>query len=134
MEDWMKALLTSSVTLAIVALIGKMLGWKFSPKEKADVQKTESAIRIDVATIHSKKVEDEIKVSQQALEWTAQFAAQLEKANAVIDKLQAVIDKMRIDHAHAIDELEIALNKERRHCNEIKIELEKIKKLYGTND
>ncbi len=130
----------------ILPFAGIALGWlgtkydwlRLRPKEAADVKKVESDIRIDEANIQSKRIEDEIKVSQQALEWTAQFAAQLEKANKVIDKLQeevermrALNEKLRIDFGKQIDELEQSLDEERRHCKEIREELDRIKKQYG---
>lgn len=131
--------------VGIIGLIGKWLGWRFSPREKVDVQKVQSDIRIDEANINSKKLDDEIKVSQQALEWTAQFAAQLEKANNVIDKLQMELERlrtlnqqmrdnyeqMRDNYEKQMDALQSALEEERKHCKRVSEELEVIKKLYG---
>lgn len=129
--EWIKILLGSGAMSVLAVIIGRMLGWRFSPKEKVTVKKVEG-------DISSQKLDDEIKVSQQALEWTAQFAAQLEKANAVIDKLQqelekmrALNEKMREEYGRQIDELETALETERKHCGEIREELDKLKKYYG---
>jgi len=138
MADWIKILLGSTALTALIGFIGRLAGWRFNPKEKVDVRKVESNIKIDQQDIHSKQIDDEIKVSQQALEWTAQFAAQLEKANAVIDKLQQELERMRAlnekireDYGRQIDELENSLELEKRHCHEIQSELDKIKKLYN---
>ena len=137
MMEWLKILLTGGALTGLLGMIGKSIGYRFSRKEKVDVQKVESDIRIDAATIASKKLDDEIKVSQQALEWTAQFAAQLDKANLVIDKLQTEVDRMRSlnenlreNFGKQIDELENSLAQERRNCAEIKEELRKLKSKY----
>lgn len=127
----------------ILALIGKAMGWiRFSGKDRADTQKVQSEINLDHAEVHNKKIDEEIKISKAALEWTVQLAAQLEKANLLnekriieIDRLKDVIFKMREDFDKRIDavtailaEAQKALAEEKVLSMELLNELKKLRK------
>lgn len=144
---------------ALLALIGKILGWKINPKEKIDVDKVKSDIRVDESEIESSRVTDAEKNSKMALEITALVRTQLDKANLIIDKLSMEKDTMRelvleikresfkrdSEQHNRIAELEKRLNtceqhlaEEKKHCQEaiaqlelITIELNKYKEKYG---
>ena len=135
--EWAQIFLGSTVIVGLIALAGKLLGWKFSPQEKADVRKVESGIRVDDAGIISRKLDDEIKISNEAKEWAGVFRAALDKANDQNDKLQreleklrALNDKQREDHNRKIDELEIELKEGKKYIEWLTDELVKFKKKY----
>lgn len=115
MQDWIKILFGSGLVSGVFLVIGNSLGWiRFKKKDDAEVQ----SIKADV---QSKKVEDEIKISKAALEWTVQLAARLETANVTIEKRQIEIDRlhgviqlMRDDFEKRMTEMEamLTLNQE----------------------
>lgn len=95
----------SGLATGVLALLGNAMGWvRFSKKDKAEISKVESETKLDLAEVVNKKIDDEVKISKAALEWTVQLALQLEKANLVndkrqqeIDRLHTVMNEMRLD-------------------------------------
>lgn len=138
------------IIITIITALGasSLTWWRFASKDKVDVRKVESDIRMDDANIASKRVEDDIKRLNMSLEMMAQYAVQLNKSDEMIDKLKAqiislqtVIEDLRnLNHhlknelGNKIDELETLLRQaevnlevEKKHCLEISAELNKIK-------
>lgn len=90
-----EALSTTSVIAFIGGIIASILGWiRFGKKDKAEVGKLKSEVYIDLATILEKRIADEMKISDGALQWNVNFVSQLEKANAIIDKLRGENERL----------------------------------------
>src|SRR5947199_384771 len=113
-QDIVKSVLGGGLFTGIVALVGRAMGWlRFNKKDNADVSKVKSETAIDLAEVDNKKIDDEVKISKAALEWTVQLAGQLEKANLInekrqqeIERLHAVMAKMREDFEKRMSEME----------------------------
>jgi hypothetical protein len=103
-DDIIYGFVGSAITAAL-AFLGKVLGW-FAPKDKAEAKKIEAETKVDLASEANKKVDDEIKISKAALEWTVQIAGQLEKANQVIEKRQAEVERLTDTIANMKSEFE----------------------------
>lgn len=135
--DWNKIwpAISGSLVTACAAIIANAMGWiRFGQKDKAQVGKIKSETAIDLARISAKKIDDEIKISKAALEWTVQLSEQLERAHLLTEKrqmendaLHEMINKMRIDFDAQIQELETALEKCQQQTARDRREIEKLR-------
>lgn len=131
MTDNLK-LVIGTIASGVMGFLASSFNWiRFKTKDKADVRKVESEIK-------SSEIEDEVKISKQALEWTVNFAVQLDKANVANDKLQVEIERLRAlnekihaDYNAQIMTLEKAVAEQKQHCTGIQYELDKLKSQYG---
>lgn len=95
MPQWIITILTGGGAVGLFALIGNAMGWvRFRKKDDAQVYKVHAETQVDLAEASNKKIDDEVKISKAALEWTVQLASQLEKANILNDKRQEEIDRL----------------------------------------
>ncbi len=128
-EDLWKLIAGSTV---LTAIIGKAMGWlRFGKSDKANVGKVEAETAVDLATVNAKKISDEIKISEAALQWTINLSSRLEKANAMIDRKQQendrlhdIISKIKHDFDEEVQKLKNNFNKRIR---ELESEFEKSK-------
>lgn len=120
-EKIWQALLSGGFITALTAIIAKKMDWvRFGRKDRAEVQKIEAET---LAKINAKRIEDEVKISANALEWSAKIWAQLEKANNEIDRLYNIISRMRDEMQKLEDELDetrSALNKDRQELENLR--------------
>ena len=137
MEQAILTFLAGGAGVALIKLIGDRMNW-WNPKEKADVRKTDSDIRLNEAEISSKKVEDEIGISRQSIEWASMFSSQVDKANKRIETLEAVIEdykkevqSLHFENAERISVIEDLLEEEKRKVRDLLIENNRLKKEYG---
>ena len=126
--------------IAILGYLAKQYNFfRLKPVERAGVKKKESEIKVDDAIISNKRIDDEVRISKAALEWTVQLASQLEKANKMSDKRQQEIDRlhevmtgMRKDFEKRMSQMESMLEQTQRELNAEKIKnnelIEKINK------
>lgn len=132
MEDILKVLGGGGLLAAIVSVIGNMMGWiRFGKKDSAEIGKIQSEIALNAATVAEKKIADEIKISETAIEWAKTFSSSLEQANIMIDKkqeendrLHGIIDVMKKDFEREVRELTESFNK---RIKELEGEFEKSK-------
>lgn len=131
-EDILKILGGGGLLAAIVSVFGNMMGWvRFGKKDSAEVGKIKSETALDAATIAEKKIADEVKISDAALQWTVNLASRLEQANIMIDKkqeendrLHGIIDIMKKDFDREFQKLKDSFN---RRIKELEGEFEKSK-------
>lgn len=128
--------------LVAITVFFKEIIQLFKPKGKIDVQKIQSEIRLNDAEIKEKSDEGERKVSQLALEWTANLSAQLEKAYTAQDVLRVELDRVRIllensktqnqkihfDYAEKIEKLTVQLKEKTSECEKLLLQIKNIKK------
>lgn len=108
-----------SFTAVLFGIFAKAMGWiRFRKKDSADTEKVRSETAIDLATVTEKRISDEVKISDAALQWTVNLATQLEKANIMIEKkqvenerLHGIIDLMKSDFEKSMKELHDNFNK-----------------------
>lgn len=108
-----------SFATVIIGIFARAMGWiRFRKKDSADTDKVKSETAIDLATVNEKKISDEVKISDAALQWTVNLATQLERANTRIDmkqseieRLHEIIDLMKIDFEKSMKELHENFNK-----------------------
>ena len=131
-------LLGGGSVVAIVGVIGQVLNW-WKPKEKADVRKIDSDIRVDKAEIDSKKAVDDANIAKVATDFAVQARVlydkailQAERAELLVESLKEEkevmregINNLRLEFATItaekklkIEELEKALNIAERHIAE----------------
>lgn len=136
--NWEKiwpAIVSGTLISAVAAFVGKQMDWiRFGSRDKAKIKKIESETGIDLAEINAKKIDDEIKISKAALEWTVQLSEQLERAHLLNEKrqrendaLHEMINKMRTDFDARIQELETALDKSQQQLAKERREIEKLR-------
>jgi len=117
--DILKILGGGGVLAAIVSLVGSAMGWlRFGKKDSAEIGKIQSETALDAATIAEKKIADEVRISDAALQWTVNLATRLEQANLMIDKkqeenerLHGIIDIMKKDFEREFQKLKDNFNK-----------------------
>lgn len=118
MEWNVQSLLTGSAFTALLAIIANAMGWiRFKKKDNANVDKIKSATALDIAEVTQKRIQDEVKISDAALQWTVNLASQLEKANSMIekkqienDRLYGIIDTMKDDFERDFEKLKSDFN------------------------
>lgn len=111
--DIVKMLISGGIFTAIAAIFANLMGWlRFSKNDKAQVNKIEAEAALDRATITEKKISDEVKISDAALQWTINCFSRLEQANLMIDKkqeendrLHGIIDVMKQDFERDIKKI-----------------------------
>lgn len=104
------ALLGGGLLTGIFAVIANAMGWiRFSKKDTADISKVNSETTVTLADANNKKIDDEVKISKAALEWTVQLAGQLERCNAIGEKKQAEIEAIRVLMQELRDELRLKI-------------------------
>lgn len=87
-------LLGSGVVVAIVGVIGQVLNW-WKPKEKADVRKIDSDIRVDKAEIDSKKAVDDANIAKVATDFAVQARVLYDKAILQAERAEALIESLK---------------------------------------
>ena len=131
-------LLGGGVVVALIKMVGDWLNW-WKPKEKADVRKIDSDIRVDKAEIDSKRAMDDANIAKVATDFAVQARAlydkailQAERAELLVESLKEEkevmregINKLRLEFATItaekklrIEELERALNIAEKHIAE----------------
>lgn len=131
-DDILKILAGGGSSIVISTIVARAMGWiRFGKVDKAKIGKVEAETALDIATVTQKKISDEVKISDAALQWTVNLASQLEKANAMLDKKQTendrlhdIIDVMKRDFEKAFQKLKEDFNKRIR---ELELEFEKSK-------
>lgn len=128
-----------------------IIAWlRFKRKDSAEVEKLNTETYIDLATVLEKKIANESKIADGAVQWNITLVSQLEKANVLIDKLRddkdrlnETINKMRLEfyndiqnlekkYSDRIRELETTLNIEREQ-NKKEIQILK-QQVYGNDN
>ena len=112
-EDILKIITGGGLFTLLSTIIARAMGWiRFGKADKARIGKVEAETAIRIATVAQKKISDEIKISDAALQWNLNLAAQLEKANVMNDKKQEendrlhdIINKMKRDFDEAFQKL-----------------------------
>ena len=69
-----------------------------------------SSSQVDLADVANKKIDDEVKISKAALEWTVQLAEQLAKSNVINEKRQVEIDRLHDVMKHMREDFETRMN------------------------
>lgn len=131
-EDILKIVAGGGFFTLVSTIVARAMGWiRFGKVDKAKIGKVEAETALDMATITQKKISDEVKISDAALQWTVNLASQLEKANAMLDKkqtendrLHGIIDVMKKDFEREFQKLKEDFNKRIR---ELELEFEKSK-------
>lgn len=131
-EDILKVITGSGLLTLLSTIVARGMGWiRFGKVDKARVGKVEAETAIDIATVTQKRISDEVKISDAALQWNINLASQLEKANILNDKKQAendrlhgIIDTMKRDFEVAFEKLKSEFN---RRIKELEAEFEKSK-------
>jgi hypothetical protein len=131
-EDILKVITGSGLLTLLSTIVARGMGWiRFGKADKAKVGKVEAETAIDIATVAQKRISDEVKISDAALQWNINLASQLEKANILNDKKQAendrlhgIIDTMKRDFEVAFEKLKSEFN---RRIKELEAEFEKSK-------
>jgi len=131
-EDILKVITGSGLLTLLSTIVARAMGWiRFGKVDKARVGKVEAETAIDIATVAQKRISDEVKISDAALQWNINLASQLEKANILNDKKQAendrlhgIIDTMKRDFEVAFEKLKSEFN---RRIKELEAEFEKSK-------
>ena len=103
---------------ALATIIANAMGWlRFGKRDLAQVGKVKSETALDMAAISEKKISDEVKISDAALQWTVNLASRLEQANVMIDKkqqendrLHGIIDLMKSDFEREFQKLKTDFN------------------------
>lgn len=111
--DIIKSLLSGSIITTLATIIAKKMDWiRFGKSDDAKIGKIKAETVVELANASAKRISDEVKISDAALQWTVNLASQLEKANALIDKKQAendrlhgIIDAMKRDFEDAVQKL-----------------------------
>lgn len=94
-EDIFKIVAGSGAFTLISTIIAKSMGWiRFGKADKVRIQKVQSETVLDIATVLQKKITDESKVADTALQWNINLATQLEKEKVMNDKKQTEIDRL----------------------------------------
>lgn len=131
-SDIVKSLLSGSVITAIATLIAKKMDWiRFGKSDDAKIGKIRAETAVELANVSAKRISDEVKISDAALQWNINLASQLEKANALIDKKQAendrlhgIIDTMKRDFEDAVTRLK---DEFRQRIKQLEADFEKSK-------
>ena len=129
-EDILKVVAGGGFFTLLSTIIARAMGWiRFGKADKARVGKVQAETALDIATITQKKISDEVKISDAALQWTVNLATQLEKANAMIekkqtenDRLHGIIDVMKRDFEREFQKLKDDFN---QRIKELEKELER---------
>ena len=110
-NEWFKILGSGTVITALAGLIAKTMGWiRFEKRDAAEVSKMNSSSQVDLADVANKKIDDEVKISKAALEWTVQLAEQLAKSNVINEKRQVEIDRLHDVMKHMREDFETRMN------------------------
>lgn len=110
---------------ALLTFFATLMGWiRFGKKDRADVGKVRSETALDIATIREKKVSDEVKISDAALQWTINISTRLEKEQQENDRLHSIIDTMKRDFEIQVQKLKNDFN---QRIKELENEFEKSK-------
>lgn len=131
-EDIIKVLTGTGIFTLISTIVASAMGWvRFGKADKAKIGKVESETALDIATVAQKRISDEVKISDAALQWNINLASQLEKAIMLNDKKQAendrlhgIIDTMKKDFEQAFEKLKSEFN---RRIKELEAEFERSK-------
>lgn len=130
--DILKSIAGGGVFAALSTILAIAMGWiRFGKKDRADIGKVQSETALDLASIAEKKISDEVKISDAALQWTVNLATRLEQANVMIDKkqqenerLHEIIDVMKRDFEREFQKLKEDFN---ARIRELENEFEKSK-------
>ena len=87
-------LLGGGVVVAIVGVIGQVLNW-WKPKEKADVRKIDSDIKVDKAEIDSKKAADDANIAKVATDFAVQARVLYDKAILQTEKAESLVESLK---------------------------------------
>lgn len=123
-KEILEHLLSAGVITGAIAFIGQQMGWlRFRKKDNAEIDKIKSEAASIEADIDSKRTDNVVKLSENALTWTVQLAAQLEKANIANEKLKTEIERhqkrinlMKEDFEKQMDVMEQMLSVTRKDC------------------
>jgi len=129
-EDILKMVAGGGFFTLISTIVARGMGWiRFGKSDKAKIGKVEAETALDIATVAQKKISDEVKISDAALQWTVNLASQLERANMLIekkqienDRLHGIIDVMKQDFETAFQKLKEDFN---QRIKQLEMEFEK---------
>lgn len=118
-DDILKMIFGGGFMTAIVALLARKMDWiRFGKTDEANISKVQAETAIDLAVVTAKRISDEVKISDAALQWTINLATQLERANVMIekkqienDRLDGIIELMKRDFEKAFEKLKEEFNK-----------------------
>lgn len=125
-QNIIQTLLSGAILTAVTGIVARGMGWiRFKQRDSADVGKIKSSTALDIAEITQKRISDEVKISDMALQWTINLASQLEKANLMIekkqmenDRLHVIIDTMKTDFERDFQKLKDDFDMRIRHLEQ----------------
>lgn len=125
-QNIIQTLLSGAILTAVTGIVARGMGWiRFKQRDSADVGKIKSSTALDIAEITQKRISDEVKISDMALQWTINLASQLEKANLMIekkqmenDRLHVIIDTMKTDFDRDFQKLKDDFDMRIRHLEQ----------------
>ena len=126
--DILKSIAGGGMFAALTTVLASAMGWvRFGKKDNAEVGKVRSETALDIATIREKKISDEIKISEAALQWTINISARLEKEQQENDRLHSIIDNMKRDFEKQVQKLTNDFN---QRIKDLENEFEKSKRNF----
>lgn len=86
--------LGGGVIVALIKIVGDWLNW-WKPKEKADVRKIDSDIRVDKAEIDSKRAVDDTNIAKVATDFAVQARVLYDKAILQAERAELLIESLK---------------------------------------